>query len=458
MKKSILLLFFPVFITTYLIKPNCCIKYVKETCFINGFIETIHDNEKRWRIYVSRPAQKKSNQQKAKIIINKKKKEENEKAKQRQREHQSSPKFKLIEDVISEYPYTLPDSPELEKEPFFVLKNRIQKEFLKGYELPFNLINPVKYEILKLIGRICDPFKPLCCYSLTPRLFIDKMFKKKAEVSYDEFCYNLDYRFPFYMPLYTEIFKYEKELLWILWKTIRNLKEVPQETELSDHERLNRILEDDETTLPIIIKKVNKEISNQGIHPSILQMFFDFLNIEKCDNVLKRDNAFLKLEAIKNQIKNRDFMEGIRPDYLYFMFQKKANEYMTNFKESDFLQRFHETQNYNQTIQNLISENSAYKKKRKEYSEKTEKALMHFYDIELPSFFKEYIKQKEENFAKIHEKIGKMIQRKYLKRKQKREDRLSGKILTTEQIGDENLSQKQAGEDKKKRKKKKKKR
>ncbi|CRH03010.1 conserved Plasmodium protein, unknown function [Plasmodium relictum] len=414
------------------------------------FIKNNFSNKKDYynRVYVSRPAQKKSNQLKSKIIINKRKKEENERNKSYKNDYKSSSKYKSIEELINEYPYKLPDY-DIQREPYIILKDKIKSEFLKGYELPFGLIDPVKYELLKLIGKICDPFKPLCCYSLTPRLFIDKLFTNKYEISYDDFCYNIEYKMRFYMPSYTEIFMYEKELLWKEWMAIRNLKEVSPVTPLDDHERITKILENDETTLPNAIRKVNKEINNQGIHPSILKMFFDFLNIEKCDNKLKRDNAFLKLETIKNQIKNRDFMEGIRPDYLYIMFNKKANDYYSNFNEKEYEKTFLESVNYNTMRQKIISENSLYKKQRKEFSEKTKKSLMKFYDIELPSFFKEYIKKKEENYKVIQSKIKTMIENKYLKRKKKREDRLSGKIVLEEKI-EENT------EEKKKKKKKKK--
>ncbi|SPJ09629.1 conserved Plasmodium protein, unknown function [Plasmodium sp. DRC-Itaito] len=410
---------------------------------------------KSFQVYVSRPAQKKSNQLKTKIIINKRKKEENAKSSIRRNDYKSSSQYKLIEELINEYPHKLPYN-NIKDEPFILLKDKLNPKYIKGYELPFNLINPVKYELLKLIGKICDPFKPLCCYSLTPRLFIDKMFKDKNSITYDDFCYNLEYKFKFYIPSYTEIFKFEKELLWKLYMTVRNLKEVSPYTPLDDHERVNKILEDDETTLPITIIKVNKELNRQGIHPSILRMFFDFLNIEKINNILKRDNAFLKLESIKNQIKNRDFMEGIRPDYLYIMFSKNANEYYYNFNHKQYEKEFLDSINYNTTAQKIISENSLYKKKRKQFSEETKTSLMKFYDIQLPSFFKEYMKKKDQKHKEIYEKIKKMIHNKYLKRKQRREDKLAGKICNQESDSDAQINA-NADEKKKKKKKKKKK-
>ncbi|SOV77830.1 conserved Plasmodium protein, unknown function [Plasmodium reichenowi] len=409
---------------------------------------------KNFRVYVSRPAQKKSNQLKTKIIINKRKKEENAKSSIRKNDYKSSSQYKLIEELINEYPQKLAFT-NIKDQPFILLKDKLNPKYIKGYELPFNLINPIKYELLKLIGKICDPFKPLCCYSLTPKLFIDKMFKDKRSITYNDFCYNIEYKFKFYMPSYTEIFKFEKELLWKLYMTVRNLKEVSPYTPLNDHERVNKILEDNETTLPITISKVNKEMNRQGIHPSILKMFFDFLNIEKINNILKRDNAFLKLESIKNQIKNRDLMEGIRPDYLYIMFSKNAKEYYSNFNHKQYEKEFLNSINYNTTTQKLITENSIYKKKRKQFSQETKTSLMKFYDIQLPSFFKEYIKKKDQKHKEIYEKIKKMIHNKYLKRKQKREDKLAGKIYNTQSQSDAKTNTNE--DDKKKKKKKKKK-
>ncbi|KNC36032.1 hypothetical protein PFLG_01312 [Plasmodium falciparum RAJ116] len=217
--------------------------------FVNNTKWCWHKLEgKNFRVFVSRPAQKKSNQLKTKIIINKRKKEENAKSNIRKNDFKSSSQYKLIEELINEYPYKLTYT-NLKDQPFILLKDKLNPKYIKGYELPFNLINPLKYELLKLIGKICDPFKPLCCYSLTPKLFIDKMFKNKPSITYNDF-------FSPYTPL-------------------------------NDHERLNKILEDNETTLPITISKVNKDINRQGIHPSILNMFFDFLNIEKINNCLK---------------------------------------------------------------------------------------------------------------------------------------------------------------------------
>ncbi|KAI4840739.1 hypothetical protein MKS88_000974 [Plasmodium brasilianum] len=431
----------------------CSCFYMEKSIYMN---REKNGKNSTYRVFVSKPAQKKSNQLRTKIIINKRKKEENEKNKQsRMDDFKLTSNYKLIEELIDEYPYKLPDY-NIDKEPFIILKDKIKGEYLKGYELPFNLIDPVKYELLKLIGKICDPFKPLCSHSLTPRLFISKLFTNRSVITYDDFCYKLEYKINFYMPSYTELFKYEKELLWKEWIAIRNLKEVSPVTPLDDHERVDRILEEGETTLPIVIKKTNREINSQGIHPSILKMFFDFLNIEKCEKVLKRDNAFLKLETIKNQIKNREFLEGIRPDYLYIMFNKKANEYYSNFNEKEFEKTYQEAVNYNNMTQKMISENSLYKKQRKQFSEQTKKSLMKFYDIQLPSFFKEYIKKKEENYKLIQARIKRMIDNKYLKRKQRRDEKalLGNTPAALEAPGHKT----DLTDDKKKKKKKKKKR
>ncbi|SBS80337.1 conserved Plasmodium protein, unknown function [Plasmodium ovale curtisi] len=427
-----------------------------------------------FRVYVSKPAQKKSNQLKTKIIINKRKKEENEKKKSYYKnEFKSSPKYKMIEDIVEGYPYELPPI-SCEKEPFILLKNKIKGEHLKGYELPFGFIEPVKYEILKLIGKICDPFKPLCCYSLTPRLFISKLFSNKYKITYDEFCYKIEYKMTFYMPSYTELYKYEKELLWQQWIAVRNLKEVTPQTDIDDNNRVERILKEDEITLPIVMLKVNSEINNQGIHPSILRMFFNFLNVSKNEkgteeeNTLIRNYAFLKLETIKNKIKNRDYLEGIRPDYLYLMFKEIATKYYNDFNEKNFKKEYNDAINYNDIRQKIISQNSIYKKERKLFSEQTKKTLLKFYDIQLPSFFNEYCKKKKENYKLIQDKIGQMIQNKYKKRKQKRDNTTA--TTTTElapvtqsetsSIGDEyaiTTTTNEQTETKKKKKKKKKK-
>ncbi|SCN59150.1 conserved Plasmodium protein, unknown function [Plasmodium chabaudi adami] len=450
------------------------------SCFFidNKHYLNLNSKTRVQKIYVSKPAQKKSNQLKTKIIINKRKKEENERNKASKNEFKSSSKYKMIEELIEDYPIKLPLLYNIEKEPFMILKDKIKKEYLKGYELPFNFIHPVKYELLKIIGKIADPFKPICSHSLTPKLFISKLFGNASEITYDDFCYKLEYKFKFYMPSYTQIFKFEKELLWKQWIEIRGLKEVSPVTPPEDHDRIEKILEDDETTLPIAIRRVNKEINSQGVHPAILRMFFDFLNIAKSgnvitnlnsgvltktpnnvqdnggnENVLKRSHAFLKLESIKNEIKNRDYLEGIRPDYLYIILNKKAEEYYNNFNEKEYDKEYREAINYNTMRQNMISENSEYKKQRKLFSEQTKKSLMKFYDIQLPTYFKKYMEKKKENYKIIQSKIKKMIDNKYLKRKQKREDILSGKIspITVDQQKDTTT------EEKKKRKKKKKK-
>ncbi|CXI19491.1 conserved Plasmodium protein, unknown function [Plasmodium berghei] len=448
------------------------------SCFFIDNKHYVNNKTKLHKIYVSKPAQKKSNQLKTKIIINKRKKEENERNKAYKNEFKSSSKYKIIEELIEDYPIKLPLLYNIEKEPFMILKDKIKKEFLKGYELPFNFIHPVKYELLKIIGKISDPFKPICSHSLTPKLFISKLFGNAPEITYADFCYKLEYKFKFYMPSYTQIFKFEKELLWKQWVEIRELKEVSPVTSPENHDRIYKILENDETTLPITIRRVNKEINSQGIHPSILRMFFDFLNIAKSgniiitnensdlftkisknnkyndenDDILKRSYAFLKLESIKNEIKNRDYLEGIRPDYLYIILNKKAEEYYNNFNEKEYDKAYKEAVNYNKMRQNMISENSEYKKQRKLFSEQTKKSLMKFYDIQLPTYFKKYMEKKKENYKIIQSKIKKMIDNKYLKRKQKRENILSGKISPISAN-----HQKDAGTDEKKKRKKKKK-
>ncbi|GAW79337.1 hypothetical protein, conserved [Plasmodium gonderi] len=385
-----------------------------------------------WRVFVSKPAQKKVNQEKGKIIVNKKKREEKLKNKiSKNVEFKNSSKYKIIEDLIEGYPYTTLPVPMhlIEKEPFIILKEKIKAKYLKGYELPFGLIDPVKYELLKLIGKLCDPFKNLCCHSLTPRLFIDKLFKNRPEISYDDFCYRIEYKLRFLMPSYTEMFKYEKELLWKQWIAVRNLKEVSPETPPDDNERVQKILKEDETTILIAMIRVNREINNQGIHPSILKMFFDFLNVEKCPLVLKRDNAFLKLETIMHRLKNREFLEGIKPDYIYFMLNQKAQQYFNNFDKEEFEKTYHDSLNYNAMKQNIINQNKLYKQERRLFSQKTKNSLMKFYDIQLPTFFKEYIKKKEHNYKLIQDKIKRMIDNKYLKRKTRREDILAGRIV-----------------------------
>ncbi|CAA9986577.1 conserved Plasmodium protein, unknown function [Plasmodium knowlesi strain H] len=388
-----------------------------------------------WRLFVSKPAQKKANQLKTKIVVNKKKKEENLKKKiSKGVEFKSSSKYKLIEDLLDGYPYTSLPAPEktVQRDPFILLKGKVKRQYLQGMELPFGLIDPVKYELLKLIGRLGDPFKNLCSHSLTPRLLIDSLFKNQPELTFDEFCYRLEYRRKFLMPSYTNVFMYEKELLWQEWIAVRNLKEVSPETGEDDHERIQKILQPDETTMPIVMIRVNREISNQGIHPAILKMFFDFLNVDKRPDKLSRDYAFLKLESIMRKLKNRDFLEGIKPDYIYFMFNERAKEVFSSYSESEFQKSYHEALNHNNMKQNLLSQNATYKKERKLFSEKTKNSLMKFYDIELPSFFKDYVKKKEENYKVIQAKINKMITSKYLKRKQRREDILAGRITPQE--------------------------
>ncbi|GAB64827.1 hypothetical protein PCYB_032390 [Plasmodium cynomolgi strain B] len=401
---------------------------------------------------------KKANQLKTKIVVNKKKKEENLKKKiSKSVEFKSSAKYKVIEDLIDGYPYTSLPVPEqsIQKEPFMLLRGRVKREFLHGMELPFGLIEPVKYELLKLIGRLGDPFRNLCSHSLTPRLLIDSLFKNKPELTLDEFCYRIEYKRRFLMPSYTDVFMYEKELLWKEWIEIRNLKEVSPETSEDDHERVQKNLQPDETTMPIVMVKVNREISNQGIHPAILKMLFDFLNVEKRPDKLNRDYAFLKLESIMRKLKNRDFLEGIKPDYIYFMLNERAREAFASYKESEFERSYQEALNHNNMKQNLLSQNATYKKERKIFSERTKKSLMKFYDIELPSFFNEYVKKKEENYKAIQAKINRMITSKYLKRKRRREDILAGRLTPQPEssLGDGDTP----GEDTQPRRKKKKK-
>ncbi|EUD65231.1 hypothetical protein C922_04360 [Plasmodium inui San Antonio 1] len=413
-----------------------------------------------WRLFVSKPAQKKANQLKTKIVVNKKKKEEKMKKKlSKGAEFKSSAKYKVIEDILEGYPYTSLPVPEqtIQKEPFMLLRGRVKGEFLKGMELPFGLIDPVKYELLKLIGRLGDPFRNLCSHALTPRLLIDSLFKNQPELTFDEFCYRVEYRRRFLMPSYTDVFMYEKELLWQQWIAVRNLKEVSPETPESDHERVQKILEPDETTMPIVMVRVNREISNQGVHPAILKMFFDFLNVEKRPDKLSRDYAFLKLESIMRKLKNREFLEGIRPDYIYFMFNERAKDAFASYDKSEFERSYHEALNHNNMKQNLLSQNATYKKERRLFSEKTKKCLMKFYDIELPSFFKDYVKKKEENYKLIHAKINRMITGKYLKRKRRREDILAGRLTTPESpLGDTTTPADDTQSRKKKKKKKKK--
>ncbi|KJP87889.1 hypothetical protein AK88_02493 [Plasmodium fragile] len=415
--------------------------------------------QEAWRLFVSKPAQKKANQLKTKIVVNKKKKEENLKKKiSKGVEFKSSSKYKIIEDLLEGYPYTSLPVPEqnIQREPFILLKGKVKAEFLQGMELPFGLIDPVKYELLKLIGRLGDPFSNLCSHSLTPRLLIDSLFKKQPQLTFNEFCYRLEYKRKFLMPSYTNIFMYEKELLWQQWMAVRNLKEVSPETPEEDHERVQKILQPDETTMQIVMVKVNREINNQGVHPAILKMFFHFLNVQNDPHHLNRDYAFFKLESIMRKVKNRDFLEGIKPDYIYLMLNEKAKEAFASYNKSEFETTYHEALNHNNMKQKLLSQNATYKKERKVFSEKTKTSLMKFYDIELPSFFKEYVKKKEENYKVIHSKIHKMITNKYLKRKRRREDILAGRITPQESaVGDDTPEDETQPRKKKKKKRKK---
>ncbi|CAG9483463.1 conserved Plasmodium protein, unknown function [Plasmodium vivax] len=412
-----------------------------------------------WRLFVSKPAQKKANQLKTKIVVNKKKKEENVKRKiGKSVEFKSSAKYKLIEDLLEGYPYTSLPVPaqSIQREPFMLLKGRVKGQFLNGMELPFGLIDPIKYELLKLIGRLGDPFKNLCSHSLTPRLLIDSLFKNQAEITFDELCYRLEYKRKFLMPSYTDVFLYEKELLWQQWIAVRNLKEVSPETPENDHERVHKILQADETTMPIVMIRVNREISNQGVHPAILKMFFNFLNVEKRPGTLNRDYALLKLESIMRKLKNRDFLEGIKPDYIYFMLNEQAKDAFASYNQSEFDRSYQEALNHNSLKQNLLSQNATYKKERRIFSERTKKALMKFYEIQPPSFFKEYVKKKEANYQVIHSKINRMITSKYLQRKRRREDILAGRLTPQESPPADGAPAEEAQPRRKKKKKKRK--
>lgn len=86
---------------------------------------------------------------------------------------------------------------------------------------------------------------------------------------------------------------------------------------------------------------VNYEVHRQGIHPAVLDMFWEFFTDN--ENTITREEVICKLNWIVDRLKKLDQGEGISPDNFYRIFIEPTRRALKNFDKEKFVVSQHNT-------------------------------------------------------------------------------------------------------------------
>ncbi|XP_954381.1 uncharacterized protein TA21105 [Theileria annulata] len=277
----------------------------------------------------------------------------------------------------------------------------VTKNDLLGFDMPYGLVPRERYELWKLCGRISDPCAPFSSQSLTTRMFVQRLFGNKYEISRDDFNYKIEYKMKFYTPGYGDIFFMDKIRCWKAYYLTRDYKYGPED--LPTYTTMYPLARpEDNVPLSTAMLAVNAEINRQGVHPSLLDMLWDFFNKpassvsdgssdeDKTDRVLNRDVVTYKLNWLIERLENRDEEEGISPDNFYRIFYEKAKQYINNFDMDLFIRDQLRNLHIIDTHKMMLMNNRALRRRNKILREAYNDDLKSLYAARVPRTYKRY--------------------------------------------------------------------
>ncbi|SJK85864.1 conserved Plasmodium protein, unknown function [Babesia microti strain RI] len=273
----------------------------------------------------------------------------------------------------------------------FNIRDPIIASDLVGHDIPYGLIPQDRYELMKLYGHMGDPFHPVMTQSITVNLLTQRLFGSRRQLTRDEFYYRLDYKMPFYMPGYGNVFFIDKIRCIRGWYIARGLKQSPEGPNVYQGE-FKLLLEDNEYLISDAIRHVNAEINRQGIHPAMIDMIWDFFT----DNpsTISRDEVSYKLNYIMDRVRHREDMEGISPDNFYYVFKAEAKERLETFDKKSFIQEQLTALHLEELHKMAVSQNAMVRKRRKILMKAYKEELEELYSVEPPDLYKKYEREK----------------------------------------------------------------
>ncbi|AFZ80236.1 hypothetical protein BEWA_030890 [Theileria equi strain WA] len=276
-----------------------------------------------------------------------------------------------------------------EFEPFLCLfdSEEIKKEDLVGFDPPYGLVPRDKYELWKLCGHVCDPQHPMSSQSLTTRIFTQRLFGDKDKVTRDEFNHTIEYKMRFYTPGYGDIFYMDKIRCWRGWLLVRDCQEGPED--IPNYTSIYPVArQPNEVTLSKVIRSLNSEVNRQGVHPALLDMFWNFFTSDK--EILTRHTVTYKLNWVIDRLKNLLDMEGIHPDAFYKIFFEPAKKALLNFDKEAFAREQERRLDFIKLHDKLISENAALRKRNRILKAVYNSEMRNLYKIPIPKCYVRY--------------------------------------------------------------------
>ncbi|KYK68361.1 putative transmembrane protein [Toxoplasma gondii TgCatPRC2] len=191
--------------------------------------------------------------------------------------------------------------------------SELTKEDLATRDLPHGLIPPLHWELYKMFGRIGDPRWPYTAEPATCKIFIERLFKGyglRPSINEDEFRRRLEREWNFLAPTGScSEFLHFDDLCRKAWLLVRDLKIREEEEEKRrrraletgtqpENPRLRKfsLLPDEDIPRLTLHRRVNKEINQQGVHPAVLDVLWDFFSEGKPE--LTRAQASARFEVL----------------------------------------------------------------------------------------------------------------------------------------------------------------
>ncbi|EDO06908.2 uncharacterized protein BBOV_IV005470 [Babesia bovis T2Bo] len=280
-----------------------------------------------------------------------------------------------------------------ESYPYLTLfrSEKLEKSDLVGIDLPFGLVPPERYELWKLCGRVSDPLPPISSQSLTPKMFTQRLFRKSEQLTRDEFYHNIDYKLRFLAPGYGDIFFMDKVRCWRAWYLFRDYTEGRED--LPTYRSIHQIARPKgEVPLSEAMIAVNYEVHRQGVHPAVLDMFWEFFT----DNpkLVRRDEVAAKLNWVVDRLKALDPGEGISPDNFYKIFIGPTRRALDNFDKDAFVRQQLYNIYKNDIKQKVLSNNKALRQRYKVLTSAYLEEIRNLYSVPKPEFYKRYERER----------------------------------------------------------------
>lgn len=294
-----------------------------------------------------------------------------------------------------------------EARPFLAVfaSEEIKKEDLVGTDPPYGLVPRDKYELWKLCGHVSDPLHPISSQSLTTRRFTQRLFGNKREVTRDEFNHAIEYKMRFYTPGYGDIFYMDKIRCWRGWLIVRDRKEGPED--IPNYTSIYPVARPkDEIPLSKVIHSLNSEINRQGVHPALLDMFWNFFTTNP--EVLTRHTVTYKLNWIIDRLKNLSPGEGIHPDAFYKIFFEPTKRALLNFDKDAFARQQEKRVEFLALRDKLISANGALRRRNRLLKAVYNEEIRNLYKAPIP---KSYIKYERRRLAGYYNLLADMHER-----------------------------------------------